>query len=109
MDSGSESNLDSLREQAERENITVYALTLPELGKAFVSDTISLQGVSGAEKGGFRAGVDLGKLIAVLNRKSNAKIGADPFSILTAATFARWLSTLKFSSLKSPARCLLST
>jgi VWFA-related protein len=86
MDSGSESNLASLREQAERENVSIYALTLPEFGKAFVSDTFSLQGVSRAERGGFKAGVDLGKLITVLNRSSAAEKGADPFSILAAAT-----------------------
>lgn len=86
MDSGSESNLASLKERAERENVTIYALTLPQFGKAFVSDTFSLEGVSRAELGGFKAGVDLGKLISVLGRSSSAEKGADPFSTLTAAT-----------------------
>jgi VWFA-related protein len=87
MDSGSESTLASLREAAEKENVAVYALALPEFGKAFVSDTFSLQGLSSrADRGGFKAGADLGKLISVLNRNTNAATGADPFSILTAAT-----------------------
>jgi VWFA-related protein len=86
MDSGSESALASLREGAEKENVTVYALALPEVGTSFVSDTFSLQGLSKAERGGFKAGADLGKLISVLNRNANAATGADPFSILTAAT-----------------------
>ena len=86
VDGGSESKLPALRMQAERNNVTVYALTLPEVGKAFVSDTFSLEGASRAEKGGFRAGVDLGKLITVLNRSATAEKSADPFSILTAAT-----------------------
>jgi VWFA-related protein len=86
MDSGSESALASLREGAEKENVTVYALALPEAGTSFVSDTFSLQGLSKAERGGFKAGADLGKLISVLNRNANAATGADPFSILTAAT-----------------------
>jgi VWFA-related protein len=86
MDSGSESALASLREGAEKANVTVYALTLPEFGKAFVSDTFSLQGLSKADRGGFKSGVDLGKLISVLNRNTDAATGADPFSILTAAT-----------------------
>src|SRR2546426_1025486 len=55
-------------------------------GKAFVSDTFLLQGVSQKEKGGFKAGVDLAKLIAALSRSSAAEKGADPFSVLTAAT-----------------------
>jgi VWFA-related protein len=86
LDIGSESTLSSLKEQAERENVAIYALALPEFGKAFVSDTFSLQGVSRAEKGGFKGGVDLGNLVAVLRRSSHAEKHADPFSILTAAT-----------------------
>jgi VWFA-related protein len=86
LDIGSESPLSALKEQAERENVAVYALALPEFGKAFVSDTFSLDGVSRGERGGFRAGVDLGNLAAVLRRSSHAERHADPFSILTAAT-----------------------
>ena len=87
MDSGSESALASLRESAENENVAVYALTLPEVGKAFVSDTFSLQGLSSrADRGGFKAGVDAAKLVSVLNRSTTAVAAADPFSILTAAT-----------------------
>jgi VWFA-related protein len=83
MDTGSESNLASVREAAQKQDVTVYCLTLPEFGKAFVSDTFSLQGAKG---GGFQAGVDLGKLVSVLNRGSRAETGTDPFSVLTAAT-----------------------
>ena len=85
MDSGSEVTLGFLKEQAERENVSIHALALPEFGKAFVSDTFSLQGLP-REGGGFKAGVDLGKLITVLNRSSAVEKGADPFSVLTAAT-----------------------
>jgi VWFA-related protein len=85
MDSGSESSLASLKEQAERESVSVYALSLPEFGKAFVSDTFSLRGLP-TERGGFEAGVDLGNLMAVLGRSSHAEKGSDPFSVLTAAT-----------------------
>ena len=86
IDSGSEATLASLKEAVERANVTVYALTLPQFGKAFVSDSVSLSGVSAQEKGGFKAGLDLGRLIEVLGRSSKAEEGADPFSILTAAT-----------------------
>jgi len=85
MDSGSEVTLGFLKEQAERENVSIHTLTLPEFGKAFVSDTFSLQGLP-RDGGGFKAGVDLGKLITVLNRSSAVEKGADPFSVLTAAT-----------------------
>jgi len=82
-DTESESKLMSLEQAVEKENITVYCLALPEVGRAFVSDTFSL---TGAEKGGFKAGVDLGRLISVLARSASAADGSDPFSVLTAAT-----------------------
>ena len=86
MDSGSESTLASLRHFAEKENVSVFALALPLLGKSFVSDTFSLQNVSKVEGEGFRAGADLGKLIAILNRAVRATTHTDPFSILATAT-----------------------
>jgi hypothetical protein len=62
-------------------------MALPELGKVFVSDTFSLQGLSSqADRGGFKAGVDLGRLISTLSRSGAAETRTDPFSILTAAT-----------------------
>jgi hypothetical protein len=83
MDSGSEITLPFLKEAADKDNVTVFAITLPEFGKAFVSDNFSLEG---GERGGFRASVNLGALITALSRSSKADDGADPFSVLTAAT-----------------------
>jgi len=85
MDSGSESKLESLRAEAEKENVAIYALVLPEAGKDFVSDTVSLQGAPKGG-GGLKVGVELGRLVSVLNRSADAAAGVDPFSILTAAT-----------------------
>jgi VWFA-related protein len=100
VDSGSESRLVSLRQQAERENVSIYGLALPELGKAFVSDTVSLDGLP-RERGGFKAGIDLGKLISTLNRSRKEQKGADPFSILTAATGGTLLHFRKQSELEN--------
>ena len=100
VDSGSESRLVSLREQAERENVSIYALALPELGKAFVSDTVSLEGLP-RERGGFKAGIDLGNLISTLNRTRKEQKGADPFSILTTATGGTQLHFRKQSELEN--------
>jgi VWFA-related protein len=86
MDSGSEAALAELKAQVERENIVVFALTLPLLGRAFVSDTFSLQGVSKAERGGYRVGTDLGNLVRVLSRTAGTASDTDPFSVLSAAT-----------------------
>jgi len=85
MDDGSESSLSSLREQAEREAVTILALTLPMFGRAFVSDTFSLQGLP-RERGGFKASVDLNNLVRVLGHSSAVNKGIDPFSVLTGAT-----------------------
>ena len=72
LDVGSEhSATDVLREAAERENVSIYALTLPISGKTFVSDTFSLPVLN------------LRRLIPSLNGE---RAGSDPFATLTAAT-----------------------
>ena len=59
-DDGSESRVAALRDEAERENVSVYVLTLPEAGKEFVSDTFSLEGLSRPrDRGGFKVGADM--------------------------------------------------
>lgn len=87
IDDGSESTLASLQEEAEKENVTVFGLALPEIGKSFVSDTFTLAGPSNTvERGGYTAGVDLARLISVLNRTAAASSASDPFTTLSAAT-----------------------
>jgi len=73
-DTGSEHTLDELRERAEQENVSIYALTLPIFGKSFISDTFSLRGLN------------LRRLIPSLSRGGDAQANADPFAILTSAT-----------------------
>ena len=86
-DDGSEYRLEDLRREAERAMVSVHAFALPLAGKAFVSDTFSLEGLSSsADRGGFKAGVDLTNLIPVLSRSAAASRKADPFSMLVAAT-----------------------
>jgi VWFA-related protein len=86
MDSGSEISLQFLKEAADRDNVTVFAVTLPEFGKAFVSDNFSISALPKDDRGGFRASVNLLALLTALSRSSAAEAGADPFSVLTAAT-----------------------
>ena len=86
-DSGSVTSLSDLEAATDAENVTVFAITLPEFGKKFVSDNFWLEGpASAAERGGFKAGVNLGKLISVLEHAGGATAGTDPFSELTTAT-----------------------
>jgi VWFA-related protein len=101
IDSGSETKLDALKEAAERENVTVFALALPMIGKSFVSDTFSLEGLSSRQdRGGFRAGTDLKHLINVLDRAAAAQQSTDPFSALTAATGGTQIHFRKQSELE---------
>jgi len=85
-DTGSDSDLAALRRDVERDDIAVFTITLPILGKSFVSDTFSLNGVTFAERGGFRAATDLRKLVAALDHKAATEAGADPFQTLATAT-----------------------
>src|SRR5581483_2120682 len=85
FDEGSETRLATLRDEVERENVGVYVLALPEAGKDFVYDTFSLRGLT-RDRGGYRAGIDLGRLVPVLSRSAAVEAATDPFSVLTAAT-----------------------
>ena len=86
-DRGSQADLEALREEAERENVTIFALALPQFNKAFIADTFSLQGPrSKEERGGYRAGVDLSKLVPTLAHESESAAGDDAFAMLTHAT-----------------------
>ena len=85
IDDGSESKLPELQAEAAKQNVMVFAMTLPEMDKNFVSDNFSLQGQP-AEGGGFIASTNLLKLITVMSRSAEAAAGNDPLSVLTAAT-----------------------
>ncbi|MEI9974113.1 MAG: VWA domain-containing protein [Ignavibacteriota bacterium] len=100
MDSGSAIRLASLKEAADRDNVTVFAIALPEFGKAFVSDNFALGPVPKSQRGGYLASVNLGVLIAALSRSGRAEAGADPFSILTSATGGRQVHIRKQKELE---------
>jgi VWFA-related protein len=86
-DDGSDALLADLRKEAERSYISIYSLTLPELGRSFVSDALTLEGpASSAERGGLKASVDLAKLFSVIDRSGTVSAHADPCSVLSAAT-----------------------
>ncbi|MBV9156401.1 MAG: VWA domain-containing protein [Acidobacteriaceae bacterium] len=86
-DRGSQESVTKLAEQAERENVSIYAVALPEFGKKFVSETFSLRGLgSQGYKGGYEASTELTKLIPALKRGAESAAGKDAFSVLTAST-----------------------
>ncbi len=76
-----------LEARAERENVQIYALTLPIFGKSFVSDAFTLQGFGSQwYKGGYEASVELTRAVPALRRAGQAGAHRDPFSLLTVAT-----------------------
>jgi VWFA-related protein len=83
MDHGSKTHLADLVNTAERENVSVYDLKLPEAGKAFIADSLSF---AEKDKSGVQVGIELTKGIPVLRRSEQAKLGKDPFTILSRAT-----------------------
>lgn len=86
-DHGSKAKLETLQDQAERENVAIYALALPQFNKAFAEDTFLLQGPSGpADRGGFTASANLSRLGPALAEAATADDRADPFTLLTRAT-----------------------
>jgi len=86
LDRGSETALTVVEDEAWKENISVYALALPELGKSFVSDAFAIQGLSGADKQGYKATVNLHKLMPALSHAADTQRASDPFSMLAAET-----------------------
>lgn len=83
----SPNKIEALEANAERENVQIYALTLPIVGKAFVSDSFSLQGLgSQGYRGGYEASVELTKAVPALRRVAQANTHTDAFSLLTVLT-----------------------
>jgi VWFA-related protein len=87
MDNGSSAKLAVLEAQAERENVQIYALTLPIFGKSFVSDAFALRGLGSQwYRGGYEASVELTRAVPALRRAGRVGAGRDLFSLLTVAT-----------------------
>jgi VWFA-related protein len=101
FDSGSNGALETLKTRAEDENVSIFALALPVFGKSFVADTFSLEPVSSITgKGGFKASVELTKLIPAMRHSEQSKEGGDPFSALTDATGGALLNFRKQKQLE---------
>jgi hypothetical protein len=59
VETSSDGKIDLLEAEAERENVQIYALTLPLFGKAFASDAFRLEGLGSQwYKGGYQASIE---------------------------------------------------
>ena len=100
-DRGSAASLSTLQQQAQTENIAIYALTLPEMGKSFVSNSFRLTGLgSQGSHGGYQASVELTRLLPALTHTAQKARAKDPFSLLTSATGGVQLGFRKQSQLE---------
>ena len=86
-DDGSRAKIEALEADAENADVQIYALTLPIVGKTFVSDAFSLSGLgSQSYKGGYKASVELTQAVPALRRAARAEAHTDPFSFLAIST-----------------------
>jgi len=80
QDGGSQADLAALLREAERSNVTVFALSLPQPGKDFASQMLGLPGHAGS------GSVDLLARFIPMLRRTAAAAPTDLFSELTTAT-----------------------
>lgn len=83
QDDGSSAGLDALKEKAARANVAIHCLTLPLATRKFIGETFSISGKDGR---GISAGVNMIKLVPVLQKGAKRAERSDPFSILAATT-----------------------
>jgi VWFA-related protein len=87
IESGSARKIADLQSEAGRINVQIYALKLPIIGRAFVSDTFRLQGLgSQGYRGGYQASIELTRAIPGAVHAGEASAGTDPYSVLTKLT-----------------------
>jgi VWFA-related protein len=99
LDRGSQAEMRAIEEEVWNENISVYALALPEIGKGFASDTFMVQGISGVDRADYTT-VNLERLIPKLERSAEEARRGDPFSVLTSETGGTQLHFRKQSELE---------
>jgi hypothetical protein len=88
-DIGSSAKLADVLRQIEVNNIIVYSLAMPHIGKEITRKTISIgspKGAFGAKDTGIMGTVDLAKLVPEIYRNADAAAGRDAVSILAAIT-----------------------
>jgi VWFA-related protein len=103
-DVGSVSNLRDVLRELELNNIVVYSLVMPRIGKALVQKTISLKDAKSTfhrDDVGFVAGVDLGKLVPEIYRLGKAGAGNDDLTVATRESGGRQIPFRKLHELEA--------
>ena len=103
-DTGSASSLRDVLRELELNNIAVYSLVMPRVGKELVEKTISVGDAKSAfhtNDVGFVASVDLAKLIPEIYRAEKAAAGQDELTVLTSDMGGRQIPFRKLSELEA--------
>jgi VWFA-related protein len=88
-DYGSSSRLRDAIEKLEKNNIVLYSLAMPQVGRDLIGSTIAVKstdGVFGVHDTGIMMTLDLGKLVPEIYRSNKAASGKDCVTVLTAET-----------------------
>jgi VWFA-related protein len=103
-DKGSESKLPDVLRELELNNITLYSLVMPRVGKDLIGKTVSIQDAKAVfhrNDAGYVAGFDLAQLIPEIYKSGKAATGEDDVSILTAETGGRQTAFRKLRDLEA--------
>jgi len=102
-DVGSAAPLHDVLKELELDNIVLYGLAMPRVGKDLVKNTISITGTNGAygrSDTGIMGTIDLGKLIPEIFREEKASLGQDAIAVLTSEMGGRRVPFRKLSDLE---------
>jgi hypothetical protein len=103
-DTGSASSLREVLRELEVNNIAVYSLVMPRVGKDLVEKTISVKDAKSAfhtNDVGFVASMDLAKLIPEIYRAEKTAAGQDDLTVLTSETGGRRIPFRGLSELEA--------
>jgi VWFA-related protein len=102
-DVGSTSNLPDVLSELERNNISVYSLVMPSVGKELIQKTIAIKDAKSLHPNdiGIAASVDPGKLIPEIYRAGKAGAGKDDLTVLTNEVGGRRVPFRKLRDLEA--------
>jgi VWFA-related protein len=103
-DYGSSSRLRDAIEKLEKNNIVLYSLAMPQVGRDLMGSTIAVKstdGVFGVHDTGIMMSLDLGKLVPEIYRSNKAASGKDCATVLTAETGGQRISFRKLKDFEA--------
>jgi len=103
-DYGSSTRLPDAIDKLEKNNIVLYSLAMPQIGRDLIGSTIAVKspdGVFTAHDTGIMVSLDLGKLVPEIYRSKKAASGRDCVAVLTAETGGQRIPFRKLRDLET--------